>query len=113
MAIGRPLDDRGLAEIIHVLAVGKTACGGLDSDPRQGGQQGASCRWLDRMIQTPADTKVGRAAKVRVLLVHVMPCSKDHGVWRGPSDDLDYDIRMCRLLLADLAGMTETEIADV
>jgi hypothetical protein len=42
-----------------------------------------------------------------------MPCSKDHGVWRGPSDDLDYDIRMCRLLLADLAGMTETEIADV
>jgi hypothetical protein len=68
---------------------------------------------FEEMLKTPAQTKTGRAAKVKALLYHVMPHVEGHPNWRGPSADLDYDIEMCRSLLADLAGMTEEEIANV
>jgi hypothetical protein len=63
---------------------------------------------FDRMMATPAQTQAGRAAKVRTLLCYV--AGKD---WRGPSDDLDWEIGAARKLLGEFAGMNEEELAAV
>jgi hypothetical protein len=68
---------------------------------------------FDRMMSIPTATKAGRAAKVRALLLHVMPNNSDHGIWRGPSDELEYDNRACRQLLAEFAGITEEDLANL
>lgn len=68
-------------------------------------------RLFEKLIATPAQTQAGRAAKVTALLRHVMQ-SKDQN-WRGPSDDLHWDVALCRALLAEYAGMTEEEMANV
>ena len=51
-------------------------------------------------MATPARTQAGRAAKVRVLLADILADQ-----WRGPANDLDWDIAQARVLFADLAGM--------
>ena len=65
------------------------------------------------MLQMPAHTQPGRAAKVKALLYHVVLHVKGHPIWRGTSDDLDYEIQMARSLLGQFAGMTEEELAKV
>jgi hypothetical protein len=61
--------------------------------------------WI-RMTTIPAATPTGRATKVRALLTHVCPSE-----WRGPSDDLDWEIQQARALLGEFAGMSEDELA--
>ena len=56
----------------------------------------------------PVATQAGRAGKVRALLVHV--CCDD---WRGPASDLDWEKEQTPALLAQLAGMTEDELAAI
>ncbi len=56
----------------------------------------------------PATTQPGRAAKVRALLTHVMRTG-----WRGPANEMDWDKEMARELLAEFAGMTAEEVANV
>ena len=63
--------------------------------------------WI-RMTTIPAATPAGRAAKVRALLTHVCPSE-----WRGPSDDLDWEIQQARALLGEFAGMGEEELAAI
>jgi hypothetical protein len=57
-------------------------------------------RLCERLMATPARTQAGRAAKVRVLLADILA-----NQWRGPANDLDWDIAQARVLFADLAGM--------
>jgi hypothetical protein len=57
-----------------------------------------------RMWSLKAETNVGRAAKVRVLIRHIML-----GDWEGPDADLDWDIELCRKLLIEFAGMGEAD----
>jgi hypothetical protein len=59
-------------------------------------------RLCERLMATPALTQAGRAAKVRILLVDIVGDD-----WRGPSDDLDWDIYLVRTALGEFAGMTE------
>jgi hypothetical protein len=66
-----------------------------------------------QMLLIPAQTQAGRAAKVTALLYHVMPNMEGSPFWRGPSKDLDWDVEMCRSLLAQFAGMSEEELPDV
>jgi hypothetical protein len=61
-----------------------------------------------RMIGIPATTQAGRAAKVRIFLVHV-----GRSNWRGPGGPLDWDHEMARTLLGEFAGMSAEEIANV
>ena len=61
-----------------------------------------------RMMAIPATTQPGRAAKVRVLLVHVM---RDE--WRGPAGPLDWEKEQARALLGEFAGMSAEELAHV
>jgi hypothetical protein len=68
-------------------------------------------RLFERMLALPAQTQGGRAAKVKALLIHAV--SNNEPTWRGPSDNLDFDIAATRSLLAQFAGMTEEEIASV
>jgi hypothetical protein len=62
---------------------------------------------LTRLFDTPARTNAGRAAKVRVLLGHLLD------EWRGPARDLDYPIERSRQLLGELSGLTEVELAAI
>ena len=52
--------------------------------------------------------QIGRAAKVRALLVHIM---RDE--WRGPEDRMDWEKANARALLGEFAGMSEDELAAV
>jgi hypothetical protein len=61
--------------------------------------------WI-RMTTIAAATPAGKAAKVRALLTHVC-----HDEWRGPSNDLDWEIQQARALLGEFAGMSEEELA--
>jgi hypothetical protein len=63
-------------------------------------------RLWERMRTIPAATPAGRAAKVRALLAHVCPSK-----WRGPSNDLDWEIQQARALLGEFASMSEEELA--
>jgi hypothetical protein len=65
-------------------------------------------RLCEQLMAAPALTQAGRAAKVRVLLVDIVGDD-----WRGPSDDLDFDIYLVRTALGEFAGMTEEELANV
>ena len=67
----------------------------------------AAGRLFERMMKIPATAPAGRAAKVRALLVHVLGSG-----WRGPEMD-DWGYEQTRALLAEFAGMTEEEIANV
>ena len=58
------------------------------------------------MMAIPATTQLGRAAKVRALLVHFMP-----NEWRGPGNDMDAGEEQVRALLGEFAGMSEDEFA--
>ena len=60
------------------------------------------------MMAIPATTQPGRAAKVRALLLLVL---RDE--WRGEAGPLDWDKEQARSLLAEFAGMTPQEIANV
>ena len=55
---------------------------------------------IERIIAAPARDQAEAAAKVRMLLEHVMPAS-----WRGADEDLDWEIAMARRLLLSLAGL--------
>lgn len=55
---------------------------------------------VERLVSTPARDTADAAAKVRMLLEHVMPAC-----WRGAEEDLDWDIAMARRLLLSLAGL--------
>lgn len=55
---------------------------------------------IERIILTPVRAQGDAAAKVRMLIEHVMPAS-----WRGADQDLDWDIAMARRLLLSLAGL--------
>lgn len=55
---------------------------------------------IEGIISAPARDQVDAAAKVRMLLEHVMPAS-----WRGADADLDWEIAMARRLLRSLAGL--------
>ena len=62
---------------------------------------------ITRMWRIIAHSDAGRAAKVRVFMRHV--AGND---FIGPIPrDLDWDIRLYRELLLDLAGMTEADLA--
>jgi hypothetical protein len=61
-----------------------------------------------RMMAIPCTTQAGRAAKVRPFLVHV-----GHHEWRGPGEDLNWPEEQARMLLAEFAGMSAEEIANV
>jgi hypothetical protein len=61
-----------------------------------------------RMMELPATTAVGRAAKVRALLVHVLGDD-----WRGPAVKLDWHRQKARALLGQFAGMSAEELAAV
>jgi hypothetical protein len=63
---------------------------------------------LERMLALAALTQAGRAAKVRTLLRYV--AGDD---WRGPGNDLDWEIGVARKLLGEFAGMSEKELANV
>ena len=63
---------------------------------------------FERMMAIPATTQAARAAKVRAFLVHV-GCAP----WRGPADPLDWEPKQARALLAEFAGMSAEEIANV
>jgi hypothetical protein len=60
------------------------------------------------MMAIPATTQTGRAAKVRALLLHVMG-----NEWRGKACDLDWEKEQSRALLAEFAGMSAEEVANV
>lgn len=55
---------------------------------------------IERAILAPIQGGGDAAAKVRMLLEHVMPAS-----WRGTDENLDWDIAMARRLLLSLAGL--------
>lgn len=55
---------------------------------------------IERIMLAPARDQADAAAKVRMLLEHVMPAS-----WRGADENLDWDIAMARRLLLSLAGL--------
>lgn len=55
---------------------------------------------IEQAILVPAQSQADAAAKVRMLLEHVMPAS-----WRGADADLDWEIAMARRLLLTLAGL--------
>jgi hypothetical protein len=61
---------------------------------------------FDQLMAIPASTQASRVAKVRSLLVHVKP------EWRGSEID-DWADEQVRNLLAEFAGMTAEEIANV
>ena len=61
-----------------------------------------------RLLAIPATTQIGRAAKVRALLVHVM---RDE--WRGPADEMEWEKEQARALLGEFAGMSEDELAAI
>lgn len=60
----------------------------------------AQTQLIERLIQTPARDQADAAAKVRMLIEHVMPAS-----WRGADENLDWDVAMARRLLLSLAGL--------
>jgi hypothetical protein len=62
----------------------------------------------DRVMSIPATTQPGRAAKVRALIVHIMPSA-----WRGAANKIEWDIERARALLGELAGMSDDEIAEI
>ena len=63
---------------------------------------------FDRMKAIPTLTQVGRAAKVRCLVVFVLGDG-----WRGPSSELDWDKDETRALLGEFAGMNSGELAAI
>jgi hypothetical protein len=63
---------------------------------------------FERLMAIPATTQASRAAKVRAFLVH---CGCRN--WRGPADPLDWEPQQARALLAEFAGMSAEEIANV
>jgi hypothetical protein len=65
-------------------------------------------RHFRRMMAIPATTQPGRAAKVRALLVHVLRSD-----WRGDAKEIEWPEEQARTLLAEFAGMSAEEIADV
>ena len=52
---------------------------------------------IEAIISTPARDQSDAAAKVRMVLEHVMPAA-----WRGADEALDWDIAMARRLLLSL-----------
>jgi hypothetical protein len=63
-----------------------------------------------RMIDMPARTQEGRAAKVRSLLRWIMRGGDN---WLGPDSELDWPIAMCRRLLGEYAGLDEVALAAI
>lgn len=55
---------------------------------------------IERIIAAPVRDQGDAAAKVRMLIEHVMPTS-----WRGADANLDWDIAMARRLLLSLAEL--------
>lgn len=60
------------------------------------------------MAAIPATTNAGRAAKVRAFVAHVAGSK-----WRGPADELDWEILWARTLLGEFADMSADELAAV
>ena len=63
---------------------------------------------FEHLMSMPTTTQPGRAAKVRAFLTHVA----GNG-WRGPADDLDWEIHWARAFLGEFAGMSADELAAV
>jgi hypothetical protein len=63
---------------------------------------------FDRMMAIPAATPAARVAKVKAFLVR---CGGDD--WRGPDEPLDWIPATARALLAEFAGMSAEEVANV
>ena len=63
---------------------------------------------FERLMSIPAATQAGRAAKVRALLVRVMPA------WLGTAEELDnWFAVQVRALLGEFAGLTTEELESV
>jgi hypothetical protein len=69
-----------------------------------------AARLCERLIATPALTQAGRRAKVRVLLTEILPGADE---WRGPEQELNWDIAQVRALFGEFAGMSAEELANV
>jgi hypothetical protein len=63
---------------------------------------------FDRMMGIQATTHAARVAKVKAFLVR---CGGDD--WRGPDEPLDWIPATARALIAEFAGMSAEEIANV